>query len=57
MPWLEGQCTCGGAQSRKGLRIVIKTGGNGNRYGTRCDGLTAAPSSPRVMDNLGRGDR
>ena len=41
MPWLEGQCTCGGAQSRKGLRIVIKTGGNGNRCGTRCDGLTA----------------
>ncbi len=32
---------CGGAQSRKGLRIVIKTGGNGNRCGTRCDGLTA----------------
>lgn len=31
--------TCGCAQSRKGLRIVLKKAGNGNRYGTRSDGL------------------
>lgn len=46
-----------GAQSRKGLRVVLKKDCGGSRCCWQSDGFRPAPSSLRVMDNPGRGFR